>query len=116
MRLSLRYQSRDGLKRTFRSDRLALDIVDYPGEWLLDLTLMEQDYKSWSKRCFEQAERALYRPYAKEWLSFVDGLEAMLENPEEGDEPVLEPSPEKRPATLPRISSEPKRPAGPTPF
>ncbi|WP_319532152.1 YcjX family protein [uncultured Cohaesibacter sp.] len=91
VRLSLRYQSRESLKRTFRSDRLALDIVDYPGEWLLDLTLMEQDYKSWSKRCFEQAERALYRPYAKEWLSFVDGLDAMLENPEEGDEPALEP-------------------------
>ncbi|KFI30177.1 hypothetical protein CG50_06845 [Paenirhodobacter enshiensis] len=25
-----------------------LDIVDYPGEWLLDLGLMEQDFASWS--------------------------------------------------------------------
>ena len=28
--------------------RLDLDIVDYPGEWLLDLTLLRLDYAEWS--------------------------------------------------------------------
>ncbi|KIT14521.1 YcjX family protein [Jannaschia aquimarina] len=27
-----------------------LDIVDYPGEWLLDLSLMDLDYEAWSAR------------------------------------------------------------------
>lgn len=28
---------------------LHLDIIDYPGEWLLDLSLMDKDYLSWSE-------------------------------------------------------------------
>ena len=30
--------------------RLDLDIVDYPGEWLLDLTLLDKSYAQWSQR------------------------------------------------------------------
>lgn len=30
--------------------RLALDIVDYPGEWLLDLPLLELTYAEWSRQ------------------------------------------------------------------
>ncbi|MEO1720506.1 MAG: YcjX family protein, partial [Pseudomonadota bacterium] len=29
-------------------DRVYLDITDYPGEWLLDLALMDQSYADWS--------------------------------------------------------------------
>ena len=28
--------------------RLTLDIVDYPGEWLLDLPLLDKSYAQWS--------------------------------------------------------------------
>ena len=90
VRLSLRYQSTATFKRTFRSDRLALDIVDYPGEWLLDLTLMDQDYRSWSKRSFEQANRPLYKPHALDWLAHASHMNDKLNNPEQGDEPALE--------------------------
>lgn len=90
VRLSLRYQSRDTLKRTFRSDRLALDIVDYPGEWLLDLTLMDHSFRSWSERSFRQASQPLYRPYSKDWTHFSDGIGTMVEEEERGDEPLLE--------------------------
>ena len=90
VRLSLRYQSTETFKRTFRSDRLALDIVDYPGEWLLDLTLMELSYRDWSSRSFEQASKPLYNPHAKDWFAYCDGIEAHLANPEQGDEPYME--------------------------
>src|SRR3954471_22285075 len=44
LRLLIEYQSaRSGRDRT-----LTLDIVDYPGEWLLDLPLLTTSYTEWS--------------------------------------------------------------------
>lgn len=38
IRLALRFRSRDSLLRHFKeTSTLYLEIVDYPGEWLLDL-------------------------------------------------------------------------------
>ncbi|MBE1043557.1 YcjX family protein, partial [Escherichia coli] len=46
---------------------LYLEIVDYPGEWLLDLPMLEQDYLAWSRQMagLLQGERA---EWAKPWL------------------------------------------------
>ena len=33
---------------------LHLDIVDYPGEWLLDLRLMDKDFDQWSNEVLER--------------------------------------------------------------
>ena len=48
--LRLSFRLRDaGMFGGFRGPRtLHLDIVDYPGEWLLDLALMDQDYAGWA--------------------------------------------------------------------
>src|SRR5215813_9177090 len=43
LRLVVDYQSTSGRDRT-----LTLDIVDYPGEWLLDLPLAAKTYGEWS--------------------------------------------------------------------
>lgn len=51
MRLALRYRSNDSLMRHFKeTSTLWLEIVDYPGEWLLDLPMLAQDYLSWSRQ------------------------------------------------------------------
>ncbi|WP_375281202.1 YcjX family protein [Pseudooctadecabacter sp.] len=48
LRLSLKVQPQ-GLLGTFQGPRTVhLDIVDYPGEWLLDLSLMDKDFATWS--------------------------------------------------------------------
>ncbi|MEZ5684977.1 MAG: YcjX family protein [Paracoccaceae bacterium] len=48
LRLSFRVQPR-GLLGGLRGPRTVhLDIVDYPGEWLLDLGLLGQDFTAWS--------------------------------------------------------------------
>ena len=48
LRLSLRVQP-TGLLSGFQGPRTVhLDIVDYPGEWLLDLGLMDRSYAEWS--------------------------------------------------------------------
>ena len=46
--------------------RLHLDIVDYPGEWLLDLSLMERGYGEWSQATLA---RLAARPQAGEFLA-----------------------------------------------
>lgn len=47
--------------------RLAIDIVDYPGEWLTDLTLLNKSYRDWSDETI-LASRAPHRmPHAKAW-------------------------------------------------
>jgi hypothetical protein len=48
LRLSFRVEPQ-GLLGLVRGPRiLHLDIVDYPGEWLLDLTLLDRDFARWS--------------------------------------------------------------------
>jgi uncharacterized protein len=44
LRLVIDYQRRNGADR-----RLTLDIVDYPGEWLLDLPLLSKSYEQWAR-------------------------------------------------------------------
>jgi uncharacterized protein len=48
LRVAIEYESALGWKRTFGRGRLNLDIVDYPGEWLLDLALLGKSYAEWS--------------------------------------------------------------------
>jgi predicted YcjX-like family ATPase len=58
LRLSLKIRP-DGLLSGLQGPRTVhLDIVDYPGEWLLDLGLMDQSYADWSTRMLDRlAER-----------------------------------------------------------
>ena len=43
LRLVIDYQRQNGADRT-----LTVDIVDYPGEWLLDLPLLNKSFEQWS--------------------------------------------------------------------
>ena len=71
LRLSLRLERR-GLLRGLRGDRvLHLDIVDYPGEWLLDLRLMDQEFADWSAQVLA---RLPDRPLAEPFLDALDAL------------------------------------------
>ncbi|ENY70542.1 hypothetical protein G114_17751 [Aeromonas diversa CDC 2478-85] len=69
IRLELRYQSRHLLRRQFaESSTLYLDIVDYPGEWLLDLPLLEQSFEQWSEQVRRQLDDPALRQLAAPWL------------------------------------------------
>jgi uncharacterized protein len=48
LRITVEYSPRGFLSRRFGSGKLHIDIVDYPGEWLLDLPLMRTSYSEWS--------------------------------------------------------------------
>jgi len=57
LRLVLRYQSRSWLSGLRGPSTLNLDIVDYPGEWLLDLPLLSLSFAEWSAEALERARR-----------------------------------------------------------
>lgn len=75
LRISLSFVSEHPLRRALGVRRLNLDIVDYPGEWLLDLGMLGESYASWSREAMERA-RAAKGKAAAEWLSFAAGLDA----------------------------------------
>ncbi len=69
LRLSFRVQP-GGLLAGLRGPRTVhLDIVDYPGEWLLDLALLDLSYDEWAAQALS---RIAHRPQAAEFLSAAD--------------------------------------------
>jgi hypothetical protein len=61
-----------------KASTLTLDIVDYPGEWLLDLPLLDKSYAQWSRETIEtiEASEAKARtPLAAPWRAFLAGLD-----------------------------------------
>ena len=75
LRLTLEYASTRFWKRQLGRERLHIDIVDYPGEWLLDLPLLRIDYREWSRTAIEQSLKPWRKRGAKQWhasLGLVD--------------------------------------------
>ncbi len=68
LRLSFRLQPTGILGAVSGPRTLHLDIVDYPGEWLLDLALLEKSYGDWAR---ETLERLLARPEAAAFLGRI---------------------------------------------
>lgn len=55
--------------------RVRLEILDYPGEWLLDLPLLEQSYEEWSAATLAQLRQPPRAALAGDFLSFLAGLD-----------------------------------------
>jgi len=71
LRLTLKYQSQRWLSGWAGPSTLNLDIVDYPGEWLLDLPLLSLSFAEWSVQALERAARAGAPPEAAAFLAAV---------------------------------------------
>ena len=72
LRLSLRVQPGGFLAGWSGPRTVHLDIVDYPGEWLLDLALMPMDYAEWSAHALA---RAADRPGGAAYLAGLAGVD-----------------------------------------
>ncbi len=75
LRITLDYQSASGWGRWFSAGKLSIDIVDYPGEWLLDLPLLSQDYKQFSDATVALAGSGVRAELAQEWLAIASSLD-----------------------------------------
>jgi predicted YcjX-like family ATPase len=80
MRLAIRYLSNNPLlKHLSPISTLYVDIIDYPGEWLLDLSLLELDYEQWSKQIARACESEPRLSLSEKWRDFVNSLDPTSE-------------------------------------
>lgn len=56
--------------------RLRLELLDYPGEWLLDLPLLRAGFADWSAAVLRRLQAAAMAPYATEFMAFSSALPA----------------------------------------
>ncbi len=56
--------------------RVTLELLDYPGEWLLDLPMLGQGYGDWSRATLARLRRGRRAEAARDFLAFVDALPA----------------------------------------
>src|ERR1700712_4232051 len=72
LRLVIDYQRQNGADRT-----LTLDIVDYPGEWLLDLPLLGKSYEQWSAETLAYLRRTTRPPLPAAFLERVASIDPL---------------------------------------
>ena len=72
LRLSLKVQPTGLLSGLSGPRTVHLDIVDYPGEWLLDLGLLDQSFEEWSKAAISRAKE---RPGGEAYLAELADVE-----------------------------------------
>ena len=75
LRLALEYQTTKFWKRQLGRTRLHIDIVDYPGEWLLDLPLLNLDYAQWSRAALDESRKSGRKDIAKTWHQALAGVD-----------------------------------------
>ena len=84
LRVTLEWDAQDWLRQTAGIQRrLHLDIIDYPGEWLADIGLLEQDFGHWSGHVTELARGAPSGRARDAWIAFQDAVEGMIGDPEQ---------------------------------
>lgn len=81
LRVTLEFESRSAWFS--KASSLTLDIIDYPGEWLLDLGLLSKSYAQWSEESFENAADPVRTELAEDWLAFANQLDGSADADEQ---------------------------------
>ncbi len=76
LRLAIRYQPKKSLLK-YATDMatLTLDISDYPGEWLLDLPMLNQTYEEWSEQTCNLLSTGPRAEYAKTFIEKISRID-----------------------------------------
>ena len=77
LRIVLKYQSAKWWSGMRGPATLNLDIVDYPGEWLLDLPLLGKSFAEWSEEALARARQPGHADEAGTFLAEVDGTDVL---------------------------------------
>ena len=73
LRLTIEFENASGWGS--RRSSLTVDIVDYPGEWLLDLPLLDKSYAEWSRETLAASQTPARAPLAEQWRARAVGLD-----------------------------------------
>ncbi|MEO5364486.1 MAG: YcjX family protein [Magnetococcus sp. DMHC-8] len=75
IRLAIRFQPTGLIHRQWSdSATLHLDIIDYPGEWLLDLPMLELSFATWSAQVFQSCTDEPRLSLSAEWRALLATL------------------------------------------
>jgi predicted YcjX-like family ATPase len=75
LRLTLEYEPTGLLRRQFGTAAIHIDIIDYPGEWLLDLPLLKLSFEEWAAQAIDRGRQSVSEPYARSWLDYLATLD-----------------------------------------
>ncbi|TPL51480.1 YcjX family protein [Mesorhizobium sp. B2-4-6] len=75
LRLTIEYESASGWNRLFSAGKLSIDIVDYPGEWLLDLPLLGKSFADFSREAVELAALPLRSDLSQAWRELASAID-----------------------------------------
>ncbi|EJF88790.1 YcjX family protein [Bartonella tamiae] len=84
LRLELHYTPKPSIFNVTSRNKLTIDILDYPGEWLLDLPLLYKSYRDFSREAIERARSSNHIKHADEWLAHVQTIN-ILKNAQEDE-------------------------------
>jgi uncharacterized protein len=67
LRLTVEYEPLGLVARSTHGGLLHIDIIDYPGEWLLDLPLLSMNYQQWASKTVIASRQAPRNVLAMDW-------------------------------------------------
>ncbi|MET1411331.1 YcjX family protein [Roseibium sp. HPY-6] len=82
LRLTIDYESASFFYRKLGPGRLHVDLIDYPGEWLLDLPLLGKDFTAFSAEALSRARAENRSEIAKPFLSVLQNTDPQAEENE----------------------------------
>ena len=88
LRLTIEFESAVGWGG--RSSSFSVDLVDYPGEWLLDLPLIDKSYAEWAEETLSASQTPARSPLSADWRASLKGLDPQAEASEDGARDIAE--------------------------
>lgn len=76
IRLTVHFESASTWNKKFGRGTLNIDIVDYPGEWLLDLPLLGLSFEQWSEQALSLAQKGPRKKLAQKWQTALGKIDA----------------------------------------
>ncbi|OCQ18901.1 nucleoside triphosphate hydrolase [Pseudoalteromonas luteoviolacea] len=75
--LALKFRSRSGIRQHFSDDHtIYLELIDYPGEWLMDLPMLNMNFEQWSRSQLDVLSQSAYSQYSEPLLAQLDKFDA----------------------------------------
>ena len=73
LELDLAVKPRRGIRKVWTRP-IRLELIDYPGEWLIDLPMLEQDFSQWSEAVLAQATNDTRAELSRDYMGWLERL------------------------------------------
>ncbi|NPA81083.1 MAG: YcjX family protein [Epsilonproteobacteria bacterium] len=70
--------------------KIDLELIDYPGEWLLDLDMQGRNFEDWSLNILEISKQNSRKELIKEYLNTISNIDLYNDSDEMEDEKIVE--------------------------